>query len=60
MVVEWLAAQKVGASQRAATSAVVQGIRPVLHKGKRNVADNAEAEDSYKFKADPLVLREAL
>ena len=29
-------------------------------KGNRKVVDNAEAKKSYKFKADPLVMKVAL
>lgn len=31
-----------------------------MKKGKRKVSVNVEVEKSYKFKADPLVLREDL
>ena len=47
-------------SQRVASSTVVEGSRPVLDRGKRKVIDSAEAEQSCKFKEDPLVLRAAL
>ena len=37
-----------------------EGSRPALDKGKRKVADSAKAKQTCKFKANPLVLREAL
>ena len=32
-----------------------KGSNPMQDKGKRNIVDNAEAEQNCKFKADPLV-----
>lgn len=46
-------------SQRVATSVATKGNGPTLEKGKRKVVENTKAEQSYKFKANPLVLRVA-
>jgi len=44
-------------SQQAAPSAVAEGSRPARDKGKRKVVDSAETGQSWKFKADPLVMK---
>ena len=50
IVVEWLA------KQREATVAVVAEVNILAcNKGKREIFDRAEAEQSYKFSVDPLV-----
>lgn len=58
--VEWLAKQREVASQQVALSIVAEGNKPMHDKGERKVVDNAGAEQSRKFKEDPLVMKAAL
>lgn len=39
---------------------MTKGSRPVHDQCRRKVVDSAKVEQSYKFKADPLVMKEAL
>lgn len=55
IVVEWLAKKKPAKSL-----AIADGSRPVDDKWKRKVVDSAEAEQSYKFKENPLVMKVTL
>jgi len=47
-------------SRRAPEEATVEVNIPVQGNGKRNIVDNMEEEKSYKFRAKPLVQKEAL
>lgn len=47
-------------SQGATPSAIAKGSRLACDKCKRKVVDIAKAEKSFKFKVDPLVMKETL
>jgi len=48
------------ALQQAVPLGTIEGSKPACNKGKRNVFDNEEVEQSYKFKAYPLVMKATL
>jgi len=54
MEVEWLATLKVETPQ-GETTITTASTKPVQEKGKRNIVESTETEESYKFKEDPLV-----
>ena len=60
ITMEWLAKWRKETSQREASSTTVEGNTLSHDKGKRKVVDNAEEEQSRKFKVEPLVMKEAL
>lgn len=60
IAIEWLEKRREAVAHRAPSSATAEGSIPTHDKGKRKVVDNAEAEQSCKIKADPLVMKAAL
>lgn len=48
------------ASQRLAPSTTAEGITPACDEWKRKVVDIIEAEESCKFKVDPLMTKAML
>lgn len=60
IAMEWLAKQHEEASQISPSSAIVEGNIPACEKVNKKVDDSAEAKQSHRFKADPLVMKVAL
>jgi len=50
----------VATLHRETPSTATKGSRPMRDKCKRKVVDSTKAEQSYKFKAYPFMMKEAL